>query len=104
MLKHVDFLASNVPGFPMQVYLAGARLVAYYPFGPTIGAAVNVTLMSYMDTCFVGINADTGAIPDVGEFMVCLREGFREVLAVGRVKADRIRLPLHQEGGEAPWR
>ncbi len=104
MLKHVDFLASNVPGFPMQVYLAGARLVAYYPFGPTIGAAVNVTLMSYMDTCFVGINADTGAIPDVGDFMVCLRDGFREVLAVGRVKADQIRLPLHQEGGEAPWR
>ena len=24
MLKHVDFLASNVPGFPMPVYLAGA--------------------------------------------------------------------------------
>jgi WS/DGAT/MGAT family acyltransferase len=130
MLKHVDFLASNVPGFPMPVYLAGGRLLAYYPFGPTIGSAVNVTLMSYVDTCCVGINADTGAIPDMGEFMVCLREGFREVLAAGGVRASEIRLPLHdepraakdrarartpgqrrgspaarsQEGGEAPWR
>ncbi len=49
MLKHVDFLASNVPGFPMPVYLAGGRLLAYYPFGPTIGSAVNVTLMSYCE-------------------------------------------------------
>ncbi len=130
MLKHVDFLASNVPGFPMPVYLGGGRLLAYYPFGPTIGSAVNVTLMSYVDTCCIGINADNGAIPDTGEFMVCLREGFREVLAVGGVKASEIRLPLHDEprpakrqpkasvpgprrnaraapsaeGGEAPWR
>jgi hypothetical protein len=98
----------------MPVYLCGARLVAYYPFGPTIGSAVNVTLMSYLDTCCVGVNADTGAIPDIGEFMVCLREGFREVLAAGGVDAD-VRLPLHEpthspaaskkgKGGEAPWR
>ncbi len=121
MLKHVDFLASNVPGFPMPVYLAGGRLVAYYPFGPTIGSAVNVTLMSYVDTCCIGVNADSGAIPDAGEFMVCLREGFREVLAAGR--GGKVRLPLHEsgprpgadastsagestrgKGGEAPWR
>ena len=132
MLKHVDFLASNVPGFPMPVYLAGARLLAYYPFGPTIGSAVNVTLMSNMDTCCVGVNADSGAIPDIGEFMVCLREGFREVLAAGKGggEAGQVRLPLHDsppdvraarqsaprakrrtpaattrgKGGEAPWR
>ena len=60
--------------------------------------------MSYVDTCCVGINADTGAIPDAGEFMVCLRDGFREVLAVGGAKPDAITLPLHQEGGEVPWR
>lgn len=83
MLKHVDFLASNVPGFPMRVYLAGARLDSYYPFGPTIGSAVNVTLLSYVDTCYVGVNSDTGAIPDSAEFMDCLRDGFNEVLAVG---------------------
>ena len=94
MLKHVDFLASNVPGFPVPVYLAGARLLAYYPFGPTIGSSVNVTLLSYVDTCYVGINCDTGAIPDPDVFVECLREGFAEVIAVGG-GAGPVRLPLH---------
>ncbi len=94
MLKHVDFLASNVPGFPVPVYLAGARLVAYYPFGPTIGSSVNVTLLSYVDTCYVGINCDTGAIPDPDTFVECLREGFAEVIAIGG-SAGPVRLPVH---------
>jgi hypothetical protein len=31
---------------------------------PTIGAALNVTLLSFVDTCAIGINMDTSAIPD----------------------------------------
>lgn len=84
MLRHVDILASDVPGIPVEVWLAGAKVLMQYPFGPTIGAGVNVTLMSYVDTCAIGVNADTGAIPDFEVFMECLREGFDEVLAVGR--------------------
>jgi diacylglycerol O-acyltransferase len=82
MLKHVDFLASNVPGIRVPLYLAGARVNSFYGFGPTIGAALNVTLMSYCDTCFVGVNIDTGAVPDPNVLMDCLRNGFDEVLAV----------------------
>jgi diacylglycerol O-acyltransferase / wax synthase len=82
MLKHVDFLASNVPGFPFPVHLAGARVERYYPFGPTIGAAVNVTLMSYDGTCCVGVNCDTAAVVDLALLMTCLQEGFDEVLAI----------------------
>ena len=83
MLKHVDFLASNVPGIRVPLYLTGARVGSFYGFGPTTGAALNVTLMSYCDTCFVGVNTDTGAIPDPDVLMECLRDGFDEVLAVG---------------------
>jgi diacylglycerol O-acyltransferase len=82
MLKHVDFLASNVPGIPVPLYLAGARVARFYGFGPTIGAAVNLTLMSYCGTCFVGINVDLGAVPDPDLLLECLREGFDEILAV----------------------
>ncbi|MET1003708.1 MAG: wax ester/triacylglycerol synthase domain-containing protein, partial [Acidimicrobiia bacterium] len=64
MLKHVDFLASNVPGISVPVYLAGARVAEWYAFGPTIGAALNATLVSYDGTCYVGVNVDTGAVPD----------------------------------------
>jgi len=53
-----------------------------YAFGPTIGSAVNVTLLTYVDTCALGIDVDTGAIPDVEVFYDCLVEGFDEVLAL----------------------
>jgi diacylglycerol O-acyltransferase len=83
MLKHIDFLASNVPGIPVPLYLSGAKVDGFYAFGPTIGAALNITLMSYCGTCFVGINIDAGAVPDPGVLMECMRDGFDEVLAVG---------------------
>jgi len=82
MLKHVDFLASNVPGFGCPLYLAGARVTAYIPFGPTIGAAVNVTLLSYDGTCGIGVTVDTAAVPDTEVFIKCLAAGFDEVLAL----------------------
>ncbi|MGZ6793003.1 MAG: wax ester/triacylglycerol synthase family O-acyltransferase [Mycobacteriales bacterium] len=83
MLKHVDFLASDVPGVPVPVYVAGARVDGWYAFGPTTGAAVNLTLMSYVDTCSVGVNADTAAVPDPERLVSCLVAGFEEVLALG---------------------
>jgi hypothetical protein len=85
MLKHVDFLASDVPGVPVPLYLAGALVESWYPFGPTIGAAVNVTLMSYTDRCCIGVNIDTGAVPDADRLVACLREGFAEVLSLVEV-------------------
>ena len=83
MLKHVDFLASDVPGVPVQIYLAGAPVLGYYAFGPTTGAAVNVTLVSYQDTCCIGCTVDTAAVPDPEKLTACLRDGFDEVLSVG---------------------
>lgn len=82
ILRHVDFLASDVPGIPVPVYLGGAAVRMQYPFGPTIGAGVNVTLMTYVDTCAMGINVDTGAISDFEAFRDCLVAGFDEVLAL----------------------
>jgi diacylglycerol O-acyltransferase len=91
MLKHVDFLASNVPGLDAPIFVGGARVRALYPFGPTIGAALNVTLLSYCGTCNVGVNTDTGAVPDPDALMACLWEGFEEVLALGGAH-DPVRL------------
>ena len=64
MFKHVDFLASDVPGFSFPVYLGGARLEEYGVFGPTTGPSLNLTLLSYDGTCCVGITMDSAAIPD----------------------------------------
>jgi len=93
MLKHIDFLASNVPGVPFPFHLAGAKVENLYGFGPTIGAALNVTLMSYCGTCMVGVNIDAGAIADPDVLMDCLREGFDEVLGVVGSN-DQVVLPV----------
>ena len=84
MLKHVDLLASNVPGFPVEVFVSGAEVLGFYAFGPTTGASANVTLMSYRDTCHIGLNTDAGAVPDPDVLLACLRESFGELVALGR--------------------
>ncbi|MEV5837595.1 wax ester/triacylglycerol synthase domain-containing protein [Nocardia sp. NPDC052112] len=80
MVKHVDFVASNVPGSPVPLYIAGSRIEAMYAFGPTIGTAVNVTMTSHDGTCYIAINADTAAIPDLATLTECLAAGFATVL------------------------
>lgn len=80
MLKGVDFTTSNVPGAPMDVYLAGARVEAQFPYGPTSGAALNITLMSGPDDVFIGVNTDPAAVPDPDVLVDSLQEGFDEIL------------------------
>jgi diacylglycerol O-acyltransferase len=81
MLKNSDFVASCVPGVASPLYIAGARVEALLPFGPTAGSATNATLFSYLDRADVTINADPAAVPDVDVLLECMREGFEEVLA-----------------------
>jgi uncharacterized protein DUF1298 len=90
MLKHIDFLASDVPGFPGTVYLCGVPVKGYYAFSPTIGAAFNATLFSYRTVCCVGVNIDTAAVPDDDVLVECLREGFAEVVGAELPPADAV--------------
>ncbi len=71
--------------------------------------------MSYCGTCFVGINIDTGAVPDPDVLMECMRDGFDEILASAGgpdmpVLAERRllkysdRLPRRVSGGNASVR
>lgn len=82
ILKHVDFLASNVVGPPVPVYLAGGKVTGIVAFGPTIGSSVNVTLLSYAGTCHIGVNIDTAAAPDPDVLLDCLRESLEEITGV----------------------
>jgi hypothetical protein len=52
------------------------------PFGPTAGAAVNITLFSYDGVAQIGVNADRAAIGDVALLRRSLEEGFAEALSV----------------------
>jgi hypothetical protein len=82
MLKCCDFVTSNVPGAPVPVYAAGARVERLYAFAPPSGSACNVTLISHCDTCCIGIVTDKTAVPDPDLLVEAVRAGFDEVLAV----------------------
>ena len=84
MLFHVDLLASNVPGFPETPYLAGASADRWYAFGPTEGAALNVTLMSHGGQCCFGVASDRAAVDDPVLLTDCLQQGFDEIVALGQ--------------------
>ncbi|KUI32611.1 wax ester/triacylglycerol synthase domain-containing protein [Mycobacterium sp. GA-2829] len=78
-LRTVDFIASDVPGIPTPVTLAGARVDMQYAFSPTLGAAFNVTLLTYAGECGIGVNVDTAAVPDIDVFFECVAAGFDRV-------------------------
>ena len=78
-----DVQASNVPGVPHPVYIAGARITRMYPFGPLPGCAAMITLISHDGTCCIGINTDPAAVTEPDVLVEGLRAGLAEVTALG---------------------
>ncbi|TXH44912.1 MAG: DUF1298 domain-containing protein [Actinobacteria bacterium] len=75
-----DLTASNVPGVPVPVWLSGAKVERMYPLVATIGAAINITMLTYAGVASVGISTDDAAVDDREELVRSLRYGFREVI------------------------
>lgn len=87
--KASDITTSNVPGPPIALYLAGARMVAAFPLVATIGAAVNVTMVTYDGNACIGVSTDDRSIPDHGELLEDLRWGFELITGDVVGGADR---------------
>jgi diacylglycerol O-acyltransferase / wax synthase len=82
LTKSNDLQASNVPGIREDVYIAGAKIVRSYGFGPLPGCATMITLVSHGDRCCVAANVDPAAVTDPELFSRCVADGFDEVLAL----------------------
>jgi diacylglycerol O-acyltransferase len=64
-LRPANLVISNVPGPTVPLYFAGMRMEAVYPIGPVVdGVALNITVQSYRDSLFVGLNACSSVVPD----------------------------------------
>jgi WS/DGAT/MGAT family acyltransferase len=81
----VDFIVTNVPGILATRYLAGAEIVAAYPFAPVaLRSPASVALYGYRDRLFVGIDADETVMPDVERFRAWIVEAFEELATLTR--------------------
>lgn len=73
---------SNVPGPPVPLYGAGAKVAALYPVSiPTHGCALNLTVQSYLGNLDFGLTADRKAVPDIGVMADYLLESYAELKA-----------------------
>jgi diacylglycerol O-acyltransferase / wax synthase len=79
---------SNVPGPPVPLYLAGARMLTNYPCSiVTHGMGLNITVQSYAQSLDFGLMADAKAMPDVRKLADGLTRAFEALRA----------LPLHDD-------
>jgi diacylglycerol O-acyltransferase / wax synthase len=75
-----NLVVSNVPGPRIPLYCAGARVEALYPIGPCHEmVGLNVTLFSYEDTIFVGLNGDRDLLAGLSDLALAMREAFDEL-------------------------
>jgi diacylglycerol O-acyltransferase / wax synthase len=82
-----NLIVSNVPGPPVPLYLAGARIEHIFPVGPlTVGMGMNVTVMSYGDCVDVGVQVDPALVDDAWELTSYAAAELDELVAATRPK------------------
>jgi len=81
---------SNVPGPPVPLYMAGARMLTNYPTSIVVhGMALNITVQSYDQSLDFGLMADAEALPDVKELAQAITLGFEELRSLPLPKLAR---------------
>jgi WS/DGAT/MGAT family acyltransferase len=85
-----NLVISNVPGPPVPLYVAGARLAGVYAFGPLIeGSGLNITGLSNMGRMCIGVIACPDVAPDVQEVADGVAEGIEVLHAAAATAAAR---------------
>jgi hypothetical protein len=99
-LRPGNLMVSNVPGPNFSLYFAGMRMEAAYPLGPVVdGVALNITVQSYGEGVFVGINACASTVadlPTLANSMVAELDRLTE--AAEKAPADEYPLPYDRMG------
>jgi len=85
-----DVQASNVPFYPGDTYIAGAKVLRQYGLGPLPGVGMMVVLVSRGGFATVTARYDRAAIAHQDLFAQCLRDGFDEVLALAGTPHPRV--------------
>ncbi len=80
-----NVVISNVPGPPMPLYMAGARMMTNYPTSIVVhGIALNITVQSYAGSLDFGLMADEQAMPDVRDLAQAITVAMDDLRALPR--------------------
>jgi diacylglycerol O-acyltransferase / wax synthase len=78
-----NVVISNVPGPPVPLYMAGARMITNYPTSIVVhGMALNITVQSYDQSMDFGLMADAQALPDVKDLAHAIEIAFDDLRAL----------------------
>jgi diacylglycerol O-acyltransferase len=90
-----NLVVSNVPGPPVPLYVAGARVEGLFPFGPLVeGSGLNISVMSNTGSVDIGVIACPDIVPDVQD----VADGVVEGVGVLRAAADRVAAEAGESG------
>jgi diacylglycerol O-acyltransferase / wax synthase len=90
-----NVVISNVPGPPVPLYMAGAKMITNYPTSIVVhGMALNITVQSYDRSMDFGLIADAQAMPDVRELADAISIALDDLRALPR--------PGEPESDDAP--
>jgi len=82
-------VVSNVPGPPMQLYMAGAKIVEAFPISLiTHNAGLNITVQSFMDRFDIAITTCRSTMPDAERFVELIEGELR--LMADLVEVDKL--------------
>jgi WS/DGAT/MGAT family acyltransferase len=94
-----NVVVSNVPGPPVPLFCAEAKVSALYPVSiPAHGMACNFTVQSYLENLDFGVTADRRAVPDIDVLADYLAVAFAELSAAVLPPAPEVSVPAVEEG------
>jgi diacylglycerol O-acyltransferase / wax synthase len=77
-----NVVVSNVPGPPIPLYMAGAKMTAYYPVSiVTHGLALNITIHSYAGNLDYGLIAAKKEVPKLEKMVKAMHDAHAELMA-----------------------
>jgi diacylglycerol O-acyltransferase len=80
-----NVVISNVPGPPVPLFMAGAKMITNYPTSIIVhGMALNITVQSYDRSMDFGLIADAKAMPDVRELADAISIAMDDLRALPR--------------------
>jgi WS/DGAT/MGAT family acyltransferase len=86
LMNTANTVSTNVPGPPMPLYMAGSKLLHWYPLGP-LGANLGLfnAILTYDGRLTICATVDPTLMPDAWFYVECLKAAFDELAAASSV-------------------